>query len=95
LNPQRHLYSYLTIIKMTFSRLAYLGGLNKFSKNSLCELVSTYEITVQSVGENFEVIRFCGDGTKLDIKYDLAGNFMQIVREEWLDQGLLFQYKLV
>ncbi len=78
---------------MKFSKIAYLGLLNQYSKETFMQLLPDYEFTVLSRDAKSEIIRCFGDQTILDISYDLQGNFRQIVREEWLDKGILYHYK--
>lgn len=78
---------------MKFSKIAHLGLLNQYSKESFMRMLPDYEFTVLSRDVNSETIRCCGEQTVLVITYDLAGNFKQIVREEWLDQGIHFHHK--
>ena len=79
---------------MNFSKIGRLGTLDKYTKESLCTLLSTYHITIVSQGDTFEVVRFYGDKTTIDIKFDKSGNFVQLVREEWEEMNLVFNYPL-
>lgn len=77
-----------------FSKIVRFGALCKYIKQSLCSLLSTYSITIVSQGDTFDVVRFCGDKTTMDIKFDKSGNFVQLVREEWEEMNLVFNYPL-
>jgi hypothetical protein len=79
---------------MNFSKIGRLGTLDKFTKDTLCMILSTYIITIVSQDDKFEIVRFCGDKTIMDVKFDKNGNFIKIIREEWEEMNLVFNYPL-
>jgi hypothetical protein len=66
-----------------YSKFAYLGRLNQYTKDQLIQLVAGYQVRLILKKDTFQVIRIIGDQTRLDITYTLEGEYISILEEEW------------
>jgi len=76
---------------MNYSKIAYLGMLNQYSKYELIEKLKGYVIHQVHAEFNSEIIRFQGDGVIIDIRFDLFGKFIRIEGEKWLNPPMEYR----
>jgi hypothetical protein len=79
--------------KGKFSQIAGLGKLNQYTREELIDHLVDYTIQVKKISEDEEVLLLTGENVRYEILYDLAGNFKQILREEWVDLNQVFDYR--
>ncbi len=75
-----------------FSQIAYLGKLDQYSKMELINALQNFQVKTIKVTEQTEQVIFEGEQVRIDILYDLEGNYKQIIREEWFDLKQHFNY---
>ncbi len=75
-----------------FSQIAYLGKLDQYSKLELINALQNFQVKTIKVTEQTEQVIFEGEQVRIEILYDLAGNFKQILQEEWFDLNQHFNY---
>ncbi len=79
---------------MKFSKIAHLGKFNQYTKDELILKLEGYKCYVISQDENSELLRFEGDRTIIDLRFDLSGKFIEIVAERWQDVPMTYhKYK--
>jgi hypothetical protein len=78
---------------MKFSKIGYLGKLNQYSKAELIQQLQGYQISTMESGVADELIRFEGENTIVEIRFDLQGKFLGLESEEWLDIPLKVNFK--
>lgn len=76
---------------MKFSRIAFLGKFSQYTKAELILKLEGYKYHVISQDENSELLRFEGDRTIIDLRFDLSGKFIVMEAEKWLDVPLTYQ----
>lgn len=76
-----------------FSKVASLGYLNQYSKAEMFEKLSDYQIEIILSSDEAELIRFSGESIRIDIVYDMQGNFIRIHEEAWEKPAMLFKRK--
>lgn len=80
--------------KGKFSQIAGLGKLNQYTREELIDHLVDYTIQLIKISEDNEVLVLIGENVRYEILYDLAGNFKQILREDWLDLHQVFTYRM-
>ncbi|MHA8106350.1 hypothetical protein [Aquirufa sp. 5-AUSEE-100C1] len=79
---------------MSYSKIAYLGKFSQYSKSELILKLEGYKYQVISQNENSEVLRFEGEQTIIDLRFDLSGKFIEMVAEIWQDVPMTYhKYK--
>ncbi len=76
---------------MKFSKIAHLGKFNQYTKDELILKLEGYKYQVISQNENSEVLRFEGEQTIIELRFDLSGKFIEIVAERWQDVPMTYQ----
>lgn len=79
--------------KGKFSQIAGLGKLDQYTCEELINHLVDYNIQVTKISEDEEALLLSGENVRYEILYDLAGNFKQILREEWVDLNQVFYYR--
>jgi hypothetical protein len=80
-------------MKIKFSKIAYLGKLNQFNKAELVQHLKGYKIDTIETYVAHELIRFEGENTIIEVRFDLNGKFLGIESEQWLDIPLKVNFK--
>jgi hypothetical protein len=80
---------------MKFSKIAYLGKLNQYTKSELIQHLKGFQVSTLESGETNELIRFEGENTVVEIRFDLHGNFLGLESETWLDLNQVFTFPIL
>jgi regulator of sigma D len=79
---------------MKFSKIAHLGKFSQYTKVELIQKLEGYRYFTTSQDEFSELVRFEGEGTILELRFDLSGKFIEMVAESWQDVPMTYhKYK--
>lgn len=72
-----------------FSRISLLGDFRLYSRAQFIQLLPDYSIRVLYEDSAEALLRFQGDGVILDLLFSADGKFLRVVREEWVNIGVM------
>ncbi len=75
---------------MKYSKVAYLGKLNQYSKDELIHQLEGFRYYEIRKNEFSELVGFEGEGIIIELRFDLQGKFMEIVHESWLEPRMVY-----